>query len=84
MSDDKNKVISLLEEIVSGKDRGETIARSLVTAILVQFPDADDDKRFEDLMHILASFKPGGGEFLYGEEQLAKECAWTLGELTKK
>lgn len=33
-----------------------------------------DDARFEDLVLALASYQPGGGEFLYDTDDVAKMC----------
>ncbi len=72
---DYNKVVDLLEQMVLGGRLGEETARQLVSAMLESFPDADDDdERFEDLMHILASYNPDGGEYLYDRSALVDEA----------
>ena len=54
--------LKVLEEIVHGGVVTKECAERLVTSILEEFPDADDDERFEELLHILASYNPLGGE----------------------
>jgi hypothetical protein len=80
---DNTEIVSLLERIASGKDRTVKIARNLVTAILTQYPKADDDPRFEQLMYVLASYEPKGGDYLYNSDQLAQECARVLAGISK-
>lgn len=81
MSDTENNVIGLLNAIVNGSDRSYEIAGRLVTAILDSYPEADDDPRFEELLYVLACYKPSGGEYLYDEHQLAEVCGRVLGRL---
>jgi hypothetical protein len=78
MGDGSSKVVNLLEQIVLGSHLGEETARQLESTILEQFPDADDDERFEQLLHILASYRPGGGEFMYDTSALAEEARRAL------
>lgn len=78
MADSGSKVMDLLEQIVQGNQPGVETARRLESAILEQFPDADDDERFEQLLHVLASYSPGGGEFLYDGPALIEEARRVL------
>lgn len=79
MSDDSTRtVVELLEEIVLGSHESAETARKLESAILERFPDADEDVRFEQLLHILASYEPGGGEFMYDRSMLVDEARRVL------
>jgi hypothetical protein len=78
MSDASSKVVELLELIVFGRRLGVETARQLESAILDEFPDADDDERFEQLLHVLASYEPSGGEFMYDSAALIEECRSVL------
>jgi hypothetical protein len=82
MNDDR-EILDLLREIISGEDRSTDIARHLNGVILAAHPDADDDPRFEQLMFVLACYRPGGGEYLYNAEQLADECRRVLARLSE-
>jgi hypothetical protein len=33
-----------------------------------------EDRECQDLVLALASYRPGGGEFLYDEEEIARRC----------
>ena len=64
-----------LERIVEGRDFSMNAARHLESALAECFPE---DERFEELEHILASYRPGGGEFFFDENVLQRECARVL------
>jgi hypothetical protein len=81
--DNDTEILNLLRKVANGEDRSREIARNLETAILARYPDADDDSRLEQLMYVLASYEPGGGEYLYNSEQLADECCRVLALLTE-
>jgi hypothetical protein len=82
-SPDDREIIDLLRVIISGEDRSSDIARYLNGVILTAYPDADDDPRFEQLMYVVASYRPGGREYLYNAEQLAVECRRVLAQLSE-
>lgn len=67
MNEDVDSLIDLVKEVVYGNRRDNTMARQLESAILRQLPDADDDERFDELMHVLASYNPERGEYIYNE-----------------
>ncbi|MGD2093244.1 MAG: hypothetical protein PVH61_44195 [Candidatus Aminicenantes bacterium] len=71
----ESKLCMLLETFINGENRSLNFAGEIESAFAETFPD---DERFEDLMYMLASYRPGGGEFLYNEEQLKKECERVL------
>jgi hypothetical protein len=37
-----------------------------------------EDERFDDVLHGLALYRPGGGEYLFGESQIVPLCAEAL------
>lgn len=60
-----------IARIVKQRDFSLSSADALVTAILTDFPN---DHRFEDILEVLAQYRPGGGEFLFDEKRLENEC----------
>ena len=70
-----NPVRLALLRIVGQRDFSLNAADALVTAILKEFPD---DQRFEDILDVLAQYRPGGGEFLFDEQKLEAECQRAL------
>ena len=76
--DVSREVADLLEQIAFGGQTGIETARRLESAVLEQFPDADDDERFEQLLHILASYNPAGGTFLHDSFALIEEARRVL------
>ena len=78
-----DEVIRLLEQVGYGQQFGVETARQLESAILEAFPGADDDERFEHLLHVLASYEPEGGPYLYNASALAEECRRVLALLKK-
>jgi len=77
----KDRIIMALENISQDVLLTESIARDLEATILEIYPDADDDELFEDLLHMLASYEPYGGDFLYDEKRLKEECGRVLNVL---
>lgn len=75
-----SELCMLLEKFINGENQSINFAAEIETAFAETFPE---DERFDDLMDILASYHPGGGELLYDENQLKKECEWVLNLLKK-
>jgi hypothetical protein len=73
-----NILIDLLEQIIFGNQRGTEITKQLESAIIEQYPNADDDERFEQILHVLASYNPDGGQYMYNESALVEECRKVL------
>ena len=73
MKTDNSKLIGIIERIVVGTSLTKSFARNLEEAILEAYSDADEDDRFEKILHMLASYNPDGGDYLYNEEQLREE-----------
>jgi hypothetical protein len=82
MTNDIGEILYLLGLIASGDDWSVSIARDLESAVLAQFPDADDDERFENLMLMLALYEPAGGDCYVDRHRLADECAHVLKRLS--
>ena len=60
-----------LREIVIGNNCSIAVAAALETVIASSFAQ---DERFDDLVHILASYRPSGGDFLFDEAALKAEA----------
>jgi hypothetical protein len=71
-------VVGLLERIVHGNQFGAGIARQLESAIIERYPNADDDEWFGQLMLVLASYRPQGGQYMYDQAALVEECRRVL------
>jgi hypothetical protein len=67
-----------LERIVKDRDFSLAAAEALESEVAKQ---GADNKIFEELEHILASYRPGRGEFLFDEKTLERECVRVLERL---
>ena len=56
-----------MERFLSGQDLSMDAAGRLGVALDKAFPE---DDRVQDLVLALAMYRPGGGEYLYNEEQI--------------
>ncbi len=63
-----------LRRFMAGESSRE-LAAELEVALDDLFPE---DPRFEELAHALASYRPGGGEFLYGYSRVRPLCEVAL------
>lgn len=68
----------LLLRFVSGLDRSMQLAASLEGHLVEHFPDNPEAVELADL---LACYKPGGGQFLFDEEHIARTCEMVLARL---
>jgi hypothetical protein len=64
-----------LRRIAVECDTSTASASALETMILRHFPE---DERFDDILHILASYRPSGGAFMFDEAALKIECEHML------
>lgn len=64
-----------LQDFLNGKDRSLTAAGRIEAALDRMFPD---DEEVAGMVRALASYRPGGGEHLYDEEDIKKLCEWAL------
>ena len=74
----REQLAQTLRDFIEGKDRSLAAAGRLEVAIDDLFPD---DEEFADVVLALASYRPGGGEYLYDEAKIAKLCEWVLAKL---
>ncbi len=70
---ENTELIELIDKFVSREDVSLEAANYIECAIDQSFPD---DDYVQDIVGVLASYVPGGGEYLYNEEQV-------IGELIK-
>ncbi len=61
----RQELILAIEGFIDGKDRSIKAANSIEGLIADLF---SDDERFEDAVIALASYRPGGGDYLYDEK----------------
>ena len=73
-----DEVRQMLRRFIAGEDIGTDLAGRMEVALDSLFPE---DDRFEDLVLALASYQPGGGEFLYSYESILPLCKAALKEL---
>lgn len=71
-------IAAMLSQFANGEDRSPLLAGTLETAIDERFPDDDE---WQELVLVLASYRPGGGEFLFDESYVSQRCARMLGRL---
>ena len=70
----------LVERFCSGDDVSIKSANAIEVALDDAFPD---DDVVQAVVLMLASYRPGGGEFLYDEAQVKHRLASILGRLTE-
>jgi len=63
-------VENLIDKFIIGVDRSIRLAGELEVALDVTFPN---DDYIQDVIEILASYRPGGGDYLYDEEQVIQK-----------
>ena len=61
----KDRILELINRFVSGQDISVSHANEIEVAIDDEYPD---DDFMQDIVEMLASYRPGGGDFLYDEE----------------
>jgi len=76
-----DKIVGLLKKFECGADRSVDWAK----AVEAEIDDAgfSDDPRFEELCECLASYRPGGGDYLYGEDEMLRVCRSSLALITR-
>lgn len=68
---------AVLERFLAGQDFSTEKARRLEGEI----DDFRTDPLVEDLVDVLASYQPGGGDLLYSRDKLEAEVRWVLSQL---
>jgi predicted RNase H-related nuclease YkuK (DUF458 family) len=64
---DRKNIVDLINRFISKEDVSISIANEIEVAIDDVFPD---DEYMQDTVVMLASYRPGGGEYLYNQEEL--------------
>ena len=64
---DKSELLSLIEKFIEGEDCSVAVANQIEVAIDDTYPE---DAFMQETVLMLASYRPGGGEFLYDEKTL--------------
>ena len=65
------EICTLLSRFVDGADRSLALVGRLEVALDEAFPHDDE---CQDLVLALASYRPGGGEYLYDERDIERQC----------
>ena len=69
----KNRIINeLIEKFLRREDISIEIAKKMEVQLEIEYPD---DESAQDLVLMLASYRPGGGECLYDENDVARKLA---------
>ena len=71
----------LLQQFASGKDQSRELVREIDTLLSEKFPGGEgfpDMDAFEELEVAVGCYRPGGGQFMYDEAQMAAICASVL------
>ena len=64
---DKAALLDLVNRFISGEDCSIAVANEIEVEIDDAFPE---DEFMQDTVLMLASYRPGGGEYLYDEETI--------------
>jgi hypothetical protein len=68
----------MIERFCGGEDISVDAANAIEVALDDAFPD---DERVQDVVLSLASYRPGGGEFLYNEQDIGRQLTLLLARL---
>jgi hypothetical protein len=71
MSTDNETICTMLRQFASGTNRSRELAGKLEVALDREYPNDDE---CQELVLALASYEPGGGEFLFDENAIAVRC----------
>ena len=81
-----DELVERLHTFTSGRDRSPDAVRDMDEQLSRDFPNGEgfpDADAFAELETATACFKPGGGQFMYDEEQMALLCRYVLARLGK-
>jgi hypothetical protein len=73
--DSRMRLEEMIQGFLNGADRSLTYVHQIEGLLIEEFADTE---LFEELSPYLAMYRPGGGEQLYNEEQLARELRYVL------
>ena len=76
-----NLLVDLMEAFVSGRDRSMAHVDRIEGLLIEHFQDSE---LFEELSPAVASYRPGGGDHLLDEEDLASEFRYALRRLLEE
>ena len=71
-------LLEMIKKFMSGEDRSITKANELEVALDDAFPN---DEYVQDTVLMLASYRPGGGEYLYDQDEINKRSEIVLEQL---
>jgi len=71
-------ICELLRSFVDGSNRSISVAGELEVALDEEFPEDDE---CQELVLMLASYRPEGGEYLYDASAVARRCDLLLKRL---
>jgi hypothetical protein len=74
----KDMLLELMQRFVSGSDRSMALAGEIEVGLEEVFGEREP---YADLSLALASYRPGGGEYLYDEEQIVVQMRQALQQL---
>lgn len=63
----KSGIVELIDKFISKEDTSTNLANEIEVAIDEAFPD---DDYMQDVVVMLASYRPGGGDYLYDEYEI--------------
>ena len=66
----RQEIIDLITQFISKKDISIGLANRIEAALDEEFPD---DEYMQDVIDMLASYRPGGGDYLYDEDAMIKK-----------
>ena len=75
------KLTAMLRKFIDGEDRSKEFAAELEVAFEQVF---DEEQPFDEFVGALARYRPGGGDLLYDEDQMAEKCRRILRELCER
>ena len=75
---DNEIVSSLISKFISGEEISLSLANRIEVILDSEFPE---DEMIQDVVLMLASYRPGGGEYLFDYDQLAPALSKVLEKL---
>lgn len=78
---DIHKIIDMLNKFISREDCSLEFAGQIEIELDELFPDDDE---IQDYVTCFASYRPGGGDFLYDEESMVKESKVLMNIIIEK
>ena len=76
--DNRESLVKLIERFTRGEDVSIAAVNAIEVAVEEMFPNDDE---MQDVVVQLASYRPGGGEYLYNEAEIEPALAKILKKL---